>query len=362
MSEARILVLDENRGFGGAERHLLSLARELQEREVLAGVVVRKDSWLYRAGQADLPLLTCGFRNEVDMFSVFSLYKLIKTSRANLLHCVAHRDLVTAALARQLPGCPATVLLKADHSFPDSELSPLFRWAYRQCHAVVSVSTPTQRALQEKLQSEHPWEVHWKVLANGIELGEKRPSLLPQPPFRVGVLSALRPGKGHHDVIEALAHLSPEERGAWHVSFAGEGPLREELETLAAKHQVTIDFVGHLEHPETFLRQLDLCLLPSHVETFSLVALEALTLGVPLLAADSEGVQELFPDSELRYPRGETKLLLERLHDFQRQPQRFLEQAQQLAESYRQQFSRSAMGQRYIDFYRDLLHRSGLGQ
>lgn len=359
MSKACVLVLDENRGFGGAERHVVTLAHELQQRELLSSVVARKDSWLYREAGKNLPFSLCGFRNEVDMFSVFSIYKLVKAGDVNVLHCIAHRDLVAAALARQLPGAPRTVLLKAEHSFPDEDLSPLFRWAYRQCDGLASVSEAMQRALKEKLQSEVEWECEFQVIPNGIELGPEPSPSAPQPGERlkVGVLSALRPGKGHADFLDALATCPSQVRERLQISIAGDGPLQAELQAKARNLELEVEFRGHEERPLDFLRQLDLCVLPSHTETFSLVALESLTQGVPLLAADSDGVAELYPEPAMLFPKGRVNELAARIERFLQDPVGPKERALELATRYRQNYSKERMGADYQNLYEKLLSK-----
>ncbi len=357
MSQAQVLLLDENRGFGGAERHAVSLARELDRREVLVGVGVRKDSWLHDHCQ-ELPVISIGFRNEVDMFSVFALYKLIKSRQANVVHCIAHRDLVAAALARQLPGAPNLVLLKAEHSFPDPELSPLFRWAYRQCDAIVCVSNVLRDRVVEALGHGPEWNGEMVVVPNGIELPPLRErGFSSEPRFKVGVLSALRLGKGQADVLEAVAALTPSEREGLELSMAGEGPLGEELSRRGQELGLEVDFVGHVENPASYLVDLDLCILPSHLETFSLVALECLCQGIPLLAARSPGVVELYGEPDMTYPVGDAVELAHKISTFLEGPELASRRASKLALVYRQNYSRKAMGQRYQDLYERLSRR-----
>ena len=354
MNRPNVLLLDENRGFGGAERHAVSLANELERRDLLAAVGARKDSWLYENCQG-LPVTAIGFRNEVDMFSVFSLYKLIRSCQANILHCIAHRDLVAAALARQLPGAPDLVLLKAEHSFPDNELSPLFRWAYRQCDAIVCVSEVLRDRVAGTLGHSSEWPSELYVVANGIELPELVEPRTDDRPLQIGVLSALRPGKGQADVLEALGKAEPKWREQFELSFGGDGPLAEELAQRSRELGLTVDFRGHQEQPADYLCGLDLCILPSHLETFSLVALECLCQGVPLLAAQSPGVAELYSETEMTFPVGDSSEILRKLEQFVASPERYRQRARQLALEYRGDYSREAMGQRYHDLYQKLL-------
>lgn len=351
-SQARVLLADENKGFGGAERHVLTLAAEFEKLGILEAVVARKTSWL-ADNLGSTPLFTVGFRNEVDMLSVYSLYRKLKASQCNVLHCIGHRDLVASALARQLPGAPKTILVKAEHSYPDSHLSPLFRWAYGQCHAITSVS----KALGEEVTRAvaPPAGVLTPIIANGIPVeGEVRsPAPLEDRPLHIGVLSPMRPGKGHSDFLNACTTMDSEKVK---LSFAGDGELRKDLESQAQSLGLEVTFHGHLDDPKTYLESLDLSVVCSHSETFSLVTLETMFCGRPLLCADSEGVKELSEAYPIKlYQAGQVEELRKGLEDFIAQPQSQLDQALEAADSARTTFSSSRMAQAYKELYETLL-------
>lgn len=355
MSDLKVLLLDENRGFGGAERHVVDLASQFAEMGVLAGVVGRPDSWLKEACQERrLPFHDCGFRNEIDMFSVFGLWREIKNSGAGVVHCIAHRDLVAVSLALQLPSAPAVRLVKAEHSFPDPNLSPLFRWAYRRCHRVACVSRSLEKAFREAVWSGPDQLPPTALVSNGIALGPFPTEQPPNDPLHIGVLSALREGKGQADFLQAAARWRAQSEIPVRLSLAGEGPERDRLEQLARDLEVKCEFLGHQDDPMAYLSQLDLCVVPSHKETFCLVALEALVSGVPLLAADSDGVSELYPHPDRLYPRGDFIALAEALKRFAERPLEYRERALRLASEYRERFSLEAMANQYLALYREI--------
>ena len=359
MSQAvpRVLLIDENKDFGGAEKHVLTLASELQKLGVLEAVVSRRDSWLCQACGNTIPFHETNFRNEIDMFSVFGLYRKIKASGANILHCIAHRDLVAAALARQLPGSPKTVLLKAEHSFPDPKLTSLFRWSYRECQSIVAVSDVLRQTFKTQVTLSPNTEI--EVVANGVDFPEPRPTDDSQDrPLRVGVLSALRDGKGHSDMLSAIRQLTDQLVRPVEWLFAGSGPLESALRAEAEELGVTIDFLGHCQDSHEFLNSLDLSVLPSHRETFSLVALETLVSGRPLIAADSEGVTEICGEHVKIYPKGDVAALSRAILEFCRQPQVYQEQALKEAPSYREKFSQTRMAESYLTLYKKLLTKT----
>jgi glycosyltransferase involved in cell wall biosynthesis len=350
----KILLADENKGFGGAERHVLTLATELQKNGTLDALVARPKSWLAK-NRGSLPFHPVGFRNEVDMLSVFSIYRRLKSSGANVLHCIGHRDLVASALARQLPGAPPAVLLKAEHSYPDDNLSPLFRWAYGQCQAITAVSEALLKAVKESVG---PGEGTALVtVPNGLE-ADGEAVALPDTAGRtlhIGVLSPLRPGKGHTDFLQAASKLQASEYDV-RFSIAGEGELEDSLKNQAQSTGLQIEFLGHLDQPMEFLRSLDLSVVPSHRETFSLVTLETMFCGRPIVAARSAGVEELCRDYPAQlYPVGDVDGLFQAMAAFCAAPREFQDEALGAAAKARQEFSSAQMARAYTKVYQAAL-------
>lgn len=357
MDGLKVLLADENKGFGGAERHVLSLAAALGKKRVLDSIACRKNSWLAE-NAGNLPLHLVGFRNEIDMLSVYSLYRHIKATEIQVIHCIGHRDLVAAALARNLPGSHPAVLVKAEHSYPDKNLSPLFLWAYNQCDAVVAVSQALLNEFQRAVKPKR--EVRFEVIPNGIEIPSKIQAPPPwgDRPIQVGVLSPLRPGKGHSDFLKAAAKVAASASNhAFQFSVAGDGELRQSLEEEAQALSLPVRFLGHIDDPNAYLESLDLSVVPSHRETFSLVTLESLVGGRPVVVASNEGASELCRsrDSATLYPPGEVDSLAAAILAFAEQWQTRRELALNEAEVFRQEFSAERMAQRYIKLYQELL-------
>lgn len=353
----KVLIADENKGFGGAERHVLSLARAFNSQGALDSVACRKNSWLAQNG-GDLPLYSVGFRNEVDMLSVYSLFRRMKSHQPKVIHCIGHRDLVACALARNLPGAPPTVLVKAEHSYPDQNLSPLFLWAYNQCHAIVSVGRSLATHVKQAIKPKK--ELRMEVIPNGIEFPRQTstPPSADGRPLRIGVLSPLRPGKGHSDFLKAVARLTsqlPDQ--SFEFKIAGDGELLQTLQQEAEELHLKVEFLGHVPEPMDFLESLDLSVIPSHRETFSLVTLESLAAGRPVIAAASEGVSELCQGraAATLYPVGDVTALSDVLADFCAKLSHYQALAFTDASSVKTDFSAKVMADRYLTLYADLL-------
>ncbi len=88
--------------------------------------------------------------------------------------------------------------------------------------------------------------------------------------------------------------------------FVGDGPMKVEVEALAVDYGLgdKIRFLGLTHEVPEILAESDLVLVTSSEESFSLVALEGMIMGVPVLAPEVGGLPELITHGEngLLYP------------------------------------------------------------
>ncbi|MDR2676040.1 MAG: glycosyltransferase [Opitutaceae bacterium] len=120
--------------------------------------------------------------------------------------------------------------------------------------------------------------------------------------LRAGGIGALARWKGWHLALEALARLPAEARGRWRFThIGGEDGSAESAryaaelraQTRALGLETCVRWAGPRPSSEALLRGLDVLLVPSDNEPFSVARLEALAAGVPSLSADSGGARDL---------------------------------------------------------------------
>lgn len=169
-------------------------------------------------------------------------------------------------------------------------------------------------------------------------------------------LGRLHYEKGFDVLLKAL----PKVPGAY-VWLAGDGPERADLHQLAHDLgvQERVHFLGWRTDREALLKAADICVIPSRLEGFGTVMIEAWANRVPLIASASAGPREhiVHGDNGLLVPVDDVDTLSMALD--------MLIADQSLAahlvargwEDYQDHFTEEAVTQKYIEFY----HRISAG-
>jgi len=112
----------------------------------------------------------------------------------------------------------------------------------------------------------------------------------------LGAMGRLTEQKGFADLLDALARLAV--RGDWRCVLAGDGPLRGALE--AQRERLGLGdrcrFVGMRADVGDFFAALDGFVVPSIYEGMPYVVLEAMIVGLPLVATAVGGIPEVVED------------------------------------------------------------------
>jgi glycosyltransferase involved in cell wall biosynthesis len=111
-------------------------------------------------------------------------------------------------------------------------------------------------------------------------------------PLRIGFAGKLIARKGVDELLRAAA-LLPSAR-AWSLTVVGDGPLRPELEALAAQLGLTdrVIFRGFANTTEmpTLLAAFDVVVVPSRQDMRALVTIEAMAAGAAVIVSDATAV------------------------------------------------------------------------
>ncbi|MEU7024891.1 glycosyltransferase family 4 protein [Streptomyces sp. NPDC046203] len=121
-------------------------------------------------------------------------------------------------------------------------------------------------------------------------------------------VGALRPGRGYRTLLDA-ARLWRDLDPMPLLAIAGEGPERAGLQRRIETEDLPVRLLGRRDDIAELLAAADVAVLPSRWEARSLLAQEALRLGVPLVATAVGGVPELVGDAAELVPYGDCEAL-----------------------------------------------------
>jgi glycosyltransferase involved in cell wall biosynthesis len=121
----------------------------------------------------------------------------------------------------------------------------------------------------------------------------------------IGFLGRFMPEKGFPLLLDALRRLLEERSLDFHLAAFGSGDYRREYQARVdgmglAGHVTLLDGVADVR---PVLTQLDLVVVPSLWEASSLVSMEAMALGVPVLGSDCPGLREVLRGTPSRTVR-----------------------------------------------------------
>ncbi len=188
----------------------------------------------------------------------------------------------------------------------------------RRAEAFVSISKSVQEEIQESLRSgtmrpfravekrdSEPVTPKIVSIPNGVVLPESawhvRPGWHMAP--RAIFVGRLAPEKGLDTLVAAWPHVRLRFPTA-QLILVGEGTERVALERLAGMVGLTVgptrsvEFPGSVASTTDVLRNADLFVLPSREEGMSIALLEAMALGMPVVASSIFGNQRLVDDFE----------------------------------------------------------------
>ena len=111
--------------------------------------------------------------------------------------------------------------------------------------------------------------------------------------------------KNHASVIRMLSNMKKngEDLKRLHYGICGDGYYRNELEEQIIREELeeTVTLYGYQNPIQPFLGAADAMIFPSRREGLGMAALEALAMGVPVIAADNRGTREYMIHEENGY-------------------------------------------------------------
>jgi glycosyltransferase involved in cell wall biosynthesis len=269
------------------------------------------------------------------------LRRLFRRERPAIVHAhlswpFACKHGVLAAWLGRVPAILGTAQLFLP---PDGSVQP--RWVLRAYRRIIAVSEEVRRRYAQELGVP---DGRLCVVPNAIRVPPAAPRLLAlrtslltgRSNYLVLTPARLHPQKGHTFLIAAAAEVP-----GVTFAFAGDGPLRQALETQAREQGVAdrCVFLGERDDVPQLLAAADLVVLPSLFEGLPVSVLEAMAAERPVIATAIGGTDEAITTevTGLLVPPRDPSALAAAIRRLQGDPER----SRRLAEAARGRVERS---------------------
>ncbi len=259
-----------------------------------------------------------------------------------------------ATIAARWAGVPVVVQTRhgqrAGHGWKSSLL---YRWAARWVDRIVAVSDDAAELCQrvDRLPAEKVTRI-W----NGIDLSDFRYHGPIAAPVAISV-ARLSAEKDFPTLLRATAFVL-REIPEFKLRIVGGGPERERLEVLATELGVTsaVDFLGERHDVPDLLAQAGFFVTASLTEGISLTLLEAMAVGLPVVATAVGGNPEIVVDGVTGKltPAAQPEQLAAAMIDACRQSDRWSDWGQAGRERVTQHFDVQRMARDYEQLYQQL--------
>ena len=296
----RVMFLTTSMPVGGAETLLVSLVRGLDRARFAPEVACLKERGpLGEELAAEVPVYCRLLRHKYDLGVLPRLWRLLRSRKVDAVVTVGAGDkMFWGRLAARLAGVPVVVSALHSTGWPDS-VGRLNRLLTPLTDGFIGVADAHAEHL---VAHEHFPRDKVHTIYNGVDTERFAPRdalairrELGLPPFApvVGILAALRPEKNHELFLAGAAKIQnafPES----HFLIIGDGPQRPLLEQLATNFGIAerTKLLGSRSDVPELLSALDVLALTSHNEASPVSILEALSCGVPVVAAEVGSVPE----------------------------------------------------------------------
>jgi glycosyltransferase involved in cell wall biosynthesis len=304
---ARVALFLPSLAGGGAERITLNLARELRSAGNEVDLVLASVSGPYVPEVPDgVRIVDLGGRRTLGALPALAAY-LHRTRPAALLSAMNHANIV-AVWAARLVGFRGRLLLAEHNELPSPERSlwqrafnAAMRLSYPHAHRVIAVSEGVRDSLVQRagVRADHIEVIYNPVLSGAMD-GDERPRP-PEIPAD-GLVTVLGVGrltrqKNFPNLLRAFALVR--RRREARLVILGEGEERRSLTELIESLGLTAEVAlpGFVPNPYDYLAHADLFVLSSDWEGLPTVLIEALALGIRVVATDcASGPREILAD------------------------------------------------------------------
>lgn len=369
MIKLKLLHLNAGTNLGGTETMLLRFLDKVNKTcfQVSVGALFNNGPLIYEVQKRGFEGVLFKIKNRWNPLEVLSaflkVYRFLKLNKIDIIHLYGFYTNLLGRTVARLAKTPIVITgLRMEKFGQNGFHSLLERMTADWSDLYISVSGRGRELMLRK-----QWIADEKVIVihSGIDINWANGSTLEIQYPSVGMIAAFNQFKAQEQIVLAAPRILKSYPDTKFI-LAGEGETKKRVIKLITSLGINANFdlLGDVKDVRQILSKLSVFVLASHTEGLPVSILEAMALGLPVVASKVGGIPELVED-------GITGILIEPNH-----PEEFAaaiiqllsnsEKAKRMGELGRlrvqQEFTLEKMTQKLEHCYLDLAMKKGIGQ
>lgn len=381
-TKINVLHIRDSKGIHGAERVMLTLARNLnQDAFNLYFLCMRNkdgksDSLIHVSQQLGIKVIPLEVKGRFNLRAVLKLRNILKEKRIAVIHTHDYKSDVYGLLASiKLPvrsiatahGSTRETLLKRGYLFLDEKI------IYRFFDCVIAVSNQ----MKDFLRNRRVPEGKIQVVQNGLDFdllqkpingdANQKIETLKSHDQIFAVIGRLFRDKGHSFFVEAMRDIVsdyPRVKGL----IVGDGPekaaIQKQIKSFDLEHKILV--IGQVSDMMTIYQRVNFVVIPSIREGLPYTLLESIAAGIPVIASKVGDIPLLIQDEVSGYliEAGQVTQLVQKMKNLLNNPDKTKNMALNARRIVLEKYSAEKMARETEYIYLRLtdlnLHRNGL--
>ena len=303
-SKMKVMQIIPNLGLGGAEVMVENLSISLVDKGIETCVVSLynyESPITQRLNKKNIPIYFINKKNGLDLKVILSLYRLFKKEKPDVIHThlYALQYAVIAAILSRVP-----VKVHTIHSVAEKEAGKLKRKIYKVFYKYFGVKPVTISPLvKETVLNEYKLpKTKVEMVYNGIIFKGnncKVVSTNEEKSVNIVHIGNFKKAKNHIQLIESFKIVN-NTRPDTVLKLIGSGDLEGDIKGKVKELNLekNVLFLGAQSNVYPYLEQADIFILPSIWEGMPITLIEAMSVGLPIIATRVGGIPDMIINND----------------------------------------------------------------
>ncbi len=284
----RILYLIDNFSLGGAQTVVKGLMENGENDASKYAIALRQKMPEMSINHPEATIFQSSSKYSLKVLRF--LKRFVSEKEIDILHCQLPRSIMLGYLLKQTFPDLKYIIHEQGDVFESRVHASLLRIFRKKADGILACSKATANMLSLRAHME-PNKIN--ILYNFVDLSRFGPDKLSSfNGKKIAFAGRIEKRKGWREFILAADFLRNRKELSFYI--AGTGTEVNKLARFLKKQKDNnISYVGFIADMQAYYQEMDLLVIPSHFEPMGMVAVEAMACGIPVLAADVPGLNEV---------------------------------------------------------------------